>query len=577
MDTSPYAPEEPIAAIATALAPAALGIVRCSGSGCIELLTKLFSRPAALRAANANTLVYGWICEPAPAPAANGNHVAGDATTASEAATPATAGTDAGSGSAATATARRRIDEVLIAVYRAPKSFTGEDMAEISCHGGVAVVTAIYKLLLANGFRAAERGEFTFRAYINGKTDLTRAEAVREIIESKTDASRSRAAGRLAGNLYAAIDDVKRRLVDTLAAIEVEIEYPEDEETIADSFDTAALEAIARDLTALAASWRSEKLYQDGARVVLCGRTNAGKSSLFNALLKEDRAIVSDIAGTTRDWLESWVDFDGIPARLFDTAGLRETTDAIEQRGVALTHDLTADADLVLYLVDATVGITEDDKAFFTSLHEKRNGVAENATTALAENNAADSELAAAQEAPAENRDRQGTPLVLVWNKADKCAAVATAAANGGASAATSRNAPAAGNSLQSGNSAHTATAPAAFTPPACPEARAVAELSVSAKTGAGIAELCASVRAELARGTESSRTQTGLGSERQRAAVTEALERVQHALALTADYALDAVVQDLEDALDALGAVTGDITPDDVLASVFAHFCVGK
>ncbi|MBR5412868.1 MAG: 50S ribosome-binding GTPase, partial [Fibrobacter sp.] len=177
--------------------------------------------------------------------------------------------------------------------------------------------------MLKSGFRQALKGEYTFRAYINGKTDLTKAEAVKEIIDSHTDAGRSHAVGRLSGSLFEEIDSIKKLIIDTLASIEVEIEYPEDEETIADTFDRKDIE-LARDrLQTLADSWKGEKLYQDGARVVLAGRTNAGKSSLFNAILKEERAIVSDIEGTTRDWLESWASINGIPVRLFDTAGLR--------------------------------------------------------------------------------------------------------------------------------------------------------------------------------------------------------------------------------------------------------------
>lgn len=473
MDNTGYTPEEPIAAIATALAPAALGIIRTSGKNCIELVSKIFSRSKALLAASGNTTVYGWITD--------------------------------------TSDSGRRIDEVIASVYRAPKSFTGEDMVEISCHGGTAVVTAIYNLLLKNGFRPAERGEYTFRAYINGKTDLTRAEAVREIIDAKTDVSRSRAAGRLAGTLYEAIDGVKKRIVDTLASIEVEIEYPEDEETIADTFDRAGLEQAEKDLSELASSWAGEKLYQDGARVVLCGRTNAGKSSLFNALLKEDRAIVSDVAGTTRDWLESWISFDGVPARLFDTAGLRETDDFVERKGVERTKDLSRDADLILYLVDSSEGIRPDDKDFFA---------------------------------------QNTIPLMLVWNKADKV--LAGGAKHGAAHGATH------GDAVKS--------------IPCCK-----GEFDASARTGSGIAQLCASVKSVLSAGMMTDRTQTGLGSERQKTAVCEALESVRHALALSKDYTLDAVVQDLEDALDSLGAVTGEVTPDDVLGSIFSRFCVGK
>ena len=325
-----YTPGEPIAAIATPLAPSALGIVRASGNGCIELLAKLFSRPEALCTAQGNSIVYGWIADGA-----------------------------------------NKIDEVLVSVFRAPKSFTGEDMAEISCHGGPSIVTAIYNLLISHGFRSAERGEFTFRAYVNGKSDLTKAEAVREIIESRTDEARGHAAGRLAGSLYHEIDAVKKLIIAALASIEVAVEYPEDEETIADSFDTAGIQLAQARLQMLADSWQSEKLYQDGARVVLCGKTNAGKSSLFNTLLKEERAIVSDIAGTTRDWLESWADFSGIPVRLFDTAGLRKTADEVEKQGVALAHSLTHDADVVLYVIDSTEGYTEDDAQFLRPCAER--------------------------------------------------------------------------------------------------------------------------------------------------------------------------------------------------------------
>ncbi|WP_294429637.1 tRNA uridine-5-carboxymethylaminomethyl(34) synthesis GTPase MnmE [uncultured Treponema sp.] len=468
-----YTPEEPIAAIATALAPGALGIVRCSGKNCIELFSKIFSRPKALLEANGNTIVYGWV-----------QKVSSEQLAISSC---------------------ERIDEVLVSVFRAPKSFTGEDMIEISCHGGVHVVQSVYNLLLNSGFRAAERGEFTFRAYINGKTDLTKAEAVREIIDSKTDAGQSRAAGRLAGNLYATIDEVKKHIIDTLAAIEVEIEYPEDEETIADSFDSSELKKAEKVLEELAASWKSEKIYQDGARVVLCGRTNAGKSSLFNALLKEDRAIVSDIEGTTRDFIESWIDFSGIPARLFDTAGLRQTDDVIEAVGVERTHDLSEEADLILYLVDSNAGLTEDDKAFITE--HVRFGMDES---------------------------KKSIPLILVWNKCD----------------------------LKGESDLPSLSIP---------------QVHIAAKKGIGLGELSEAVRKALSAGESSERNITGLGSQRQKDSVERALESVRHALFLSEDYALDAVVQDLEDSLDALGEVTGDVTPDDVLGSIFEHFCVGK
>ncbi len=471
MTPNQYTPEEPISSIATALAPAALGIVRVSGKGCIELVSKVFSRPKALLAAAGNTLVYGWIQAPVVEP---------DEST--------------------------KIDEVMLAVYRAPKSFTGEDMVEIFCHGGPAVITAIQNLMLKIGFRQANRGEYTFRAFINGKTDLTRAEAVKEIIDSHTDVSRSHAAGRLAGSLFAEIDDIKKLIVDTLAAIEVEIEYPEDEETIADSFDRGDIELAASRLQALADSWRGEKLYQDGARVVLAGRTNAGKSSLFNAILKEERAIVSDIEGTTRDWLESWASINGIPVRLFDTAGLRETSDVIEAQGVEISRSLVHDADLVLYLVDSQTGLNDEDHQFIENCKE---------------------------------------PLIVVYTKMDACHAELVSAFQN-----RSRN----------------------------KFGVTVTEIKISSKTGDGLSDLFTQITKILTAGLSTERTQAGLGSARQKEAVSQALESVRHALISADDnYTLDAVVQDLEDALDFLGEVTGDVTPDDVLGSIFANFCVGK
>lgn len=481
MSDTAYTPEEPIAAIATALAPAALGIVRCTGTGVIELLSKVFSRPKALISAAGNTIVYGWIVEP-----------------------------DEGTGEAAGSS----IDQVLVSVFRGPRSFTGEDMVEISCHGGPGMVTEIFRLLTSHGFRAALPGEFTFRSFINGKADLTRSEAVHEIIAAKTDTSRSRAAGRLAGGLFQELDAIKQLLRETLAALEAEIEYPEDEEAIADAFDSRQLEEVRSRLESLCNSWASEKLYQDGVRVVLCGRTNAGKSSLFNTLLKEDRSIVSDIHGTTRDWIESWVSFAGIPARLFDTAGLRESDDEVERHGIQRTQDLTAEAQLILYLVDASVGLVEEDNAFLSKWSQREKAAR--------------------------------PPLLLVLNKWDK------------------------------------------VSDPTSPEFELGLKLEqlsldgiirLSARTGAGTAQLVEMVKDVISCDFSSPASgQVGLGTERQKVCTQEALEAVIHGLEVAQDgYTLDAVVQDVEEALAALGEITGEVTTEDILDTVFSKFCLGK
>lgn len=460
MNAHDYTPDEPIAAIATALAPSALALIRLSGENTIELLSKLFSRPKTLKAAQGNTLVYGWIVDPLET---------------------------------------AKIDEVMVSVYRSPKSYTGEEMAEISCHGGVCAVTAIFNLLLKNGFKTAQRGEFTFRAYVNGKTDLTKSEAVREIIDSKTDTSRSLAAGRLSGNLYEQIQAIKENIISTIALIEVEIEYPEDEENFAETFDQTKLKQACNDLQVLADSWKSQKLYQDGARVILCGKTNAGKSSLFNALLKEERAIVSDIEGTTRDWIESWVSFDGIPARLFDTAGLRITDDVVEKKGVQMTRDLSKEADIIIYLVDGTKTEDQDDIEFINSFNGK-------------------------------------IPILKVINKTDILSQEK--------------------KTLE--NKENT--------------------VFISAKTGNGISQLINCVHDMLIQENSSEREQAGLGSQRQKDAIDEALDSVKHAIKITnTEYTLDAVVQDLEDSLDFLSEITGEVTPEDILGNIFANFCVGK
>ena len=454
-----YTLDDEIAAIATALAPAALGIVRTSGARSIELISRFFSRPNALLQAQGHTLVYGWIYDEG-----------------------------------------MKVDEVILCVYRAPKSNTGENAVEILCHGGPGVVKAIHRLCIKNGFREAERGEFTFRSFIHGKTDLTRAEAVREIIDSKTNTAQQKAAGRLSGTVFREIETIKTDLMTALAALEVGIEYPEDEETIADSFDEALLKKPLSALQQLAASWQTEKIYQAGVRLVLAGKTNAGKSSLFNALLKEDRAIVSDIHGTTRDWLEAELDFKGIPAHIFDTAGLRATEDTIEAIGVQRSVELASAADIVLYLIDGTKPPAEEDSAFI---------------------------------------ERNTVPLIIVQTKADK---------------------------------GQTESLPAAL--------QRYPAVSLSSKTGAGLDMLIDTVVALVTADTALPMQDAGvsLGTERQKEAVTAALEAARHALeAGRSGYPLDAVIQDVEEAVHALGSVTGEVRSDDILDKIFSGFCVGK
>lgn len=458
MQSLNYILDDDIAAIATALAPSALGIIRTSGPKSIEHTARFFSRPETLLKADGHTLVYGWV------------HDAGV-----------------------------NIDEVMLCIYRAPHSNTGENTVEIICHGGPAVVKAVYNLCIKNGFRPAERGEFTFRSFIHGKTDLTRAEAVREMIDSKTGTGCKKAAGRLSGAVFRRLERIKSELLTALASLAVEIEYPEDETSGAGSFDEQLFEQSCTELRSLAVSWQNEKIYQNGIKIVLAGKTNAGKSSLFNALLKEDRAIVSDIHGTTRDWLEADLDFNGIPVKLFDTAGIRDTGDSIEAIGVQRSIALIGEADIALYLIDGTKPPAADDITFIA---------------------------------------KAAIPLILVHTKSDK---------------------------------GLPETLP--------PELHNYRTVAVSAKTGDGLERLTAAVTdMVIADRTLTTESSVSLGTLRQRQAVESALSALEHAqTAAASGYPLDAVIQDVEDAVHTLGEITGEVRSDDILDRIFSDFCVGK
>ena len=257
------------------------------------------------------------------------------------------------------------VDEVLLAVYKAPRSYTGQDSAEIFCHGGLPVIQRVMSLLTRSGFRPAGPGEFTQRAFLNGRMDLTRAEAVNEIVRAKTDKARALALQRLSGAIEQRIKAARDALVELRAALEVMIDSPEDEP--GDVIDQAKLDAAAGMLESLTGTYRHGRIYQEGVAVAIAGATNSGKSSLFNLLLRQERAIVSEIHGTTRDWLEGTVNLSGIPVRLFDTAGLRPSSDPLELEGMRRTEEVIGSADAVVYLVDGSKGLSAEDRTYTES------------------------------------------------------------------------------------------------------------------------------------------------------------------------------------------------------------------
>jgi tRNA modification GTPase len=254
------------------------------------------------------------------------------------------------------------VDEAVVSVRRSPRSFTGEDTVEICTHGGRAVVMRMMSILASLGARPASPGEFTMRAFLNGRIDLARAEAVAQMVAAEGKAQLECAASALRGALSQEISAVYDPLMDVLAGLEAHIEFPEDGAPAPDPAAlSAALEGSRAGLARLAGSYREGRLVSEGARVVIAGRPNAGKSSLFNALCGEERAIVTEMPGTTRDAIECMVEWDGFPVRLHDTAGLRESGDIIEMLGVKRAAGLAGVADAIIYLLDGGAGIHAGD------------------------------------------------------------------------------------------------------------------------------------------------------------------------------------------------------------------------
>jgi tRNA modification GTPase len=249
------------------------------------------------------------------------------------------------------------LDDVLVSVFRPPSGYTGEEAFEIYCHGSLPGIRGILRLLAGLGFRQAQPGEFTFRAFYRGRMDLTRAEAVQEIVSSQTEKAHSLALHRLAGAVAEKIDEAKNLLAGALAGVEIRLDYPEEDAPDSHDEKAAVLRAVSRSeeiLGRLLATYAEGRLYQEGCRVALAGRTNAGKSSLFNYFLKEDRSIVSENPGTTRDYIDALIPVGGIPVKLYDTAGLRDSLDPVESEGVRRSRLILEEADLVIYLIDAS-------------------------------------------------------------------------------------------------------------------------------------------------------------------------------------------------------------------------------
>lgn len=394
------------------------------------------------------------------------------------------------------------IDEVLVHVMRAPHTYTREDVVEINCHGGSAPLHAVLDTTLREGARLAEPGEFTKRAFLNGRIDLVQAEAVVDRIRAKSRAALRAAAGAAQGLLSKSIRELRDELRDAMARIEAAVDFPEDDlsELIDDNL-RRALEDTHRRMLKLFNTADAGRLYREGTSAAIVGRTNVGKSSLFNSLLRENRAIVTAHPGTTRDLVEETINLAGVPLRLTDTAGLRSTQDEVERIGVEVARHALNTTALALFVIDASVPTTDEDETLAREVLDL------------------------------------DIPILLIVNKTD--------------------------------------LEPNPHLPPWAAHFRATCR--VSAKTGAGLDKLEAELATLLLGQGHVGFDQGMITRVHQKDSLRRSIEAVDRVLGGLSNGAPELLSIDLKDALSALGEITGETTPDDVLDRIFSSFCIGK
>ncbi len=340
--------ENTIVAISTAMGNGGIGIVRMSGEKSFEILDKIFRPKNNDGFIKGYQIKYGNIIDPKN---------------------------------------EEIVDEVLVSYFVAPKSYTTENMCEINTHGGMVVEKRILELCLENGAEIAGPGEFTKRAFLNGRIDLSQAEAIIDLINSKTVREAKESINQLEGHLSSKIENIRQKMLNLMIAIDVNIDYPEyDEEEVTKNRSLGELRIISEELIKLENSFNSGKILRDGVKTVILGKTNAGKSSLLNRILKEDRAIVSNIEGTTRDTIEEFVDVEGIPLKLIDTAGIRNSSNEIEKIGIQKSKKLADSADLIIAIFDITKNLTEDDQELLEIIKDKECIILLNKIDVLSEN-----------------------------------------------------------------------------------------------------------------------------------------------------------------------------------------------
>ncbi|MCD8276089.1 MAG: tRNA uridine-5-carboxymethylaminomethyl(34) synthesis GTPase MnmE [Alistipes sp.] len=469
-----------IAAPATA-AGGALAVVRVSGGDALTVCDRIFRGRTPLAEAEGYTVHYG--------------HIMADG---------------------------RTLDDVLVTVFRAPRSYTGEDAAEISCHGSQYIVSEILRLLIAAGARMAQPGEFTIRAYLAGKLDLSQAEAVADIIASSSQASHALAANQMRGGYSEAFDTLREKLLHLTSLLELELDFSEEEVEFADRTQLRdTMQRIKERIDALRSSFSLGNAIKEGVAVAIVGAPNVGKSTLLNRLLNEERAMVSDIAGTTRDVIEERANIDGIVFRFLDTAGIRSTNDTLEQMGIARTMSSIERAQIIIRLIDASqpdISASDESSASGQTVRKSAPAVP-----------SADS--AAGAQHP-EFPLRPDQTLLTVYNKIDKTPRFAL------------------------------------------PEGA----VGISARNGDGIDDLRRALRNAV--DTEALyHGDTVISNSRHYEALTSASEALSLALdGLRNNLPTDLLSEEIRQVIRHLSGVTGqDIVPEDVLKTIFSKFCIGK
>lgn len=451
-----------IAAISTPPGVGGIAVLRVSGSEAVAVVERQFRPSGALAGAASHTAHVGFLVD---------EHGA-------------------------------RVDQVVCTVFLAPHSYTGEDVVEVSCHGGSLTSRSALDILVAAGARIAQPGEFTKRAFLNGKMDLAQAEAVADLIQARSEAARRTSLEQLTGRLSSAVHEVRQSLIDAVGLLELELDFAEDGYEFLDRKQVRSLLTSAdASLGRLLESYRAGKVYRDGVKLVLTGAPNSGKSSLLNALLRESRAIVAEIPGTTRDVIEEALSIGGVLFRVVDTAGLRQTSDPVEREGVERAHDQLRTADVVVWVIDQLAPV------FPTAEAVKSIG---------------------------------SSHLILALNKSD--------------------------------------LAPSAKPKP--PNDLAVQRsLRISALTGEGLQALEDEMLAVAVGGA---RSESPEGSTITNARHHDILTRASRSLTLAMESLEggktgEFLAVDIRDSLNALGELTGEITTDDIMDSVFSRFCIGK